>query len=58
MLIKYANDTKLDGIANTSEDQKEIENNHDRSEKWTESNTMKMDKDKCKVLHEGNNQIY
>ena len=51
MLVKFANDTKLSGLANTLEDRNKIQNDLDRLEHWAENNRMKFRRDKCKVLH-------
>uniref|UniRef100_A0A803TGS1 Reverse transcriptase domain-containing protein n=1 Tax=Anolis carolinensis TaxID=28377 RepID=A0A803TGS1_ANOCA len=51
--IKFADDTKLGGIANTPEDRSRIQNNLDRLERWAETNKMKFNRDKCKILHFG-----
>uniref|UniRef100_A0A803TIG3 Reverse transcriptase domain-containing protein n=1 Tax=Anolis carolinensis TaxID=28377 RepID=A0A803TIG3_ANOCA len=52
-IIKFADDTKLGGIANTPEDRSRIQNDLDRLERWTENNKMKFNRDKCKILHFG-----
>ena len=41
-LVKFADDTKLGGIANTLEDRNKIQNYLDRMEHWAESNRMKF----------------
>uniref|UniRef100_A0A803TGU2 Reverse transcriptase domain-containing protein n=1 Tax=Anolis carolinensis TaxID=28377 RepID=A0A803TGU2_ANOCA len=51
MIIKFADDTKLEGIANTSEDRSRIQNNLNILERWTEIKKMKFNRDKCKILH-------
>uniref|UniRef100_A0A803T6I5 Reverse transcriptase domain-containing protein n=1 Tax=Anolis carolinensis TaxID=28377 RepID=A0A803T6I5_ANOCA len=51
--IKFADDTKLGGIANTPEDRSRIQNDLDRLERWAETNKMKFNRDKCKILHFG-----
>uniref|UniRef100_A0A8C3I6M2 Reverse transcriptase domain-containing protein n=1 Tax=Chrysemys picta bellii TaxID=8478 RepID=A0A8C3I6M2_CHRPI len=59
MLIKFADYTKLGGIATALEDRVIIQNYLDKLEKWSEVNRMKFNKDKCKVLHLGrNNQFH
>uniref|UniRef100_K7EX79 Reverse transcriptase domain-containing protein n=1 Tax=Pelodiscus sinensis TaxID=13735 RepID=K7EX79_PELSI len=59
MLIKFADSTKLGGIATNLEDRVIIQNDLDKLEKWSEINRMKFNKDKCKVLHLGrNNQFH
>uniref|UniRef100_A0A674JM42 Reverse transcriptase domain-containing protein n=1 Tax=Terrapene triunguis TaxID=2587831 RepID=A0A674JM42_9SAUR len=58
-LIKFADDTKLGGVASALEDRIKIQNDLDKLEKWSEVNGMKFNKDKCKVLHLGrNNQLH
>uniref|UniRef100_A0A8D0LA43 Ankyrin repeat and death domain containing 1B n=1 Tax=Sphenodon punctatus TaxID=8508 RepID=A0A8D0LA43_SPHPU len=50
MLIKFADDTKLGGIANTLEDRNKIQNDLHKLENWAETNKIKFNRDKCKVL--------
>uniref|UniRef100_A0A8C3H5J2 Protocadherin-16 n=1 Tax=Chrysemys picta bellii TaxID=8478 RepID=A0A8C3H5J2_CHRPI len=58
-LIKFADDTKLGGIATALENRVIIQKDLDKLEKWSEVNRMKFNKDKCKVLHLGrNNQFH
>ena len=58
-LIKFADDTKLGGIANTLEDRNKLQSDLDRLELWAENNRMKFNKDKCQVLHVGKrNQMH
>uniref|UniRef100_K7F0X6 Reverse transcriptase domain-containing protein n=1 Tax=Pelodiscus sinensis TaxID=13735 RepID=K7F0X6_PELSI len=58
-LIKFADDTKLGGVATNLEDRVIIQNDLDKLEKCSEVNRMKFNKDKCKVLHLGrNNQFH
>uniref|UniRef100_K7EWB1 Reverse transcriptase domain-containing protein n=1 Tax=Pelodiscus sinensis TaxID=13735 RepID=K7EWB1_PELSI len=58
-LIKFADDTKLGGVATALEDRVKIQNDLDKLEKWSEVSRMKFNKDKCKVLHLGrNNQFH
>uniref|UniRef100_A0A803THV8 Reverse transcriptase domain-containing protein n=1 Tax=Anolis carolinensis TaxID=28377 RepID=A0A803THV8_ANOCA len=52
-IIKFADDTKLGGIANTPEDRSRIQNDLNRLERWAETNKMKFNRDKCKILHFG-----
>uniref|UniRef100_A0A803SZG5 Reverse transcriptase domain-containing protein n=1 Tax=Anolis carolinensis TaxID=28377 RepID=A0A803SZG5_ANOCA len=52
-IIKLAEDTKLEGIANTPEDRSRIQNDHNRLERWAETNKMKFNRDQCKILHFG-----
>ena len=53
MLIEFVDGTKLVRIANTLEDRNKIQNNLDRLEDWAETNRMKSNRAKCKVLHLG-----
>ncbi|CAM5123811.1 unnamed protein product [Eretmochelys imbricata] len=58
-LIKFADDTKLGGVASALKDGIKIQNDLDKLEKWSEVNRMKFNKDKCKVLQLGrNNQLH
>ena len=58
-LIKFADDTKLGGIANTLEDRNKLQSDLDRLERWAENNRMKFNRDKCQVLHLGKrNQMH
>ena len=50
MLVKFADDTEVGRIANTLEDRNKIQKDLDRMEHWAESNRMKFNRDKCKVL--------
>jgi len=54
-LTKFANDTKLGGEVDTSEGKAILEKDLDRLEEWASKNGMKFNKDKCKVLHLGQN---
>ena len=44
MLIKFADDTTLGGIANTLEGRNKIQNDLDRLEHWAENDRMKARK--------------
>uniref|UniRef100_A0A670Z8C0 Ig-like domain-containing protein n=1 Tax=Pseudonaja textilis TaxID=8673 RepID=A0A670Z8C0_PSETE len=58
-LTKFADDTKLAGIANTQEDRLKIQMDLDRLEHWAISNKMKFNVEKSNVLHLGKkNQKY
>uniref|UniRef100_K7F0M3 Reverse transcriptase domain-containing protein n=1 Tax=Pelodiscus sinensis TaxID=13735 RepID=K7F0M3_PELSI len=57
-LIKFADDTKLGGIATALGDRVIIQNDLGKLEKWSEVNRMKVNKDKCKVLHLGRNNKF
>ncbi|KAF7249710.1 putative COX1/OXI3 intron 2 protein [Varanus komodoensis] len=59
MIIRFANDIKLGVIANTLEDRKKIQGDHDRLECWAENKRMKFSRDKHQVLHLGKrNQMH
>ena len=50
MLIKFADDTKLAGAANSPEDRIKIQNDLDILESWAKTNKMNFNREKCKVL--------
>ncbi|GAB0184902.1 cAMP-dependent protein kinase inhibitor alpha [Grus japonensis] len=52
-LMKFVDDTKLSGEADTSERRATLQEDLDRLEEWANKNLMKFNKDKCKVLHLG-----
>ena len=53
ILIKFADDTKLDGMVNTPEERTTIKY-LERLENWAIANKMNFNRGKCKVLHLGN----
>ncbi|CAM5110902.1 unnamed protein product [Natator depressus] len=54
-LIKFADDTKLGGIANLERDRDIIQEDLDDLVNWSNSNRMKFNSEKCKVMHLGIN---
>uniref|UniRef100_A0A8D0DXF8 Reverse transcriptase domain-containing protein n=1 Tax=Salvator merianae TaxID=96440 RepID=A0A8D0DXF8_SALMN len=52
-LIKFADDTKLGGVANTREERERIQKDLEKLEQWAATNRMVFNKEKCKVLHLG-----
>ncbi|KAK4824376.1 hypothetical protein QYF61_014036 [Mycteria americana] len=54
-LSKFADDTKLGGVANMPAGHAAIQRDLDRLEKWDDRNLMKLNKEKCEVLHLGRN---
>lgn len=51
LVIKFVGDTKLEGIANTSDSRIAMQKRFDRLKQWTRSNKIMLNGDKCKVLH-------
>uniref|UniRef100_A0A674KBD5 Reverse transcriptase domain-containing protein n=1 Tax=Terrapene triunguis TaxID=2587831 RepID=A0A674KBD5_9SAUR len=54
-LIKFADDTKLGGIANSEKHQDILQGDLDDLVNWSNSNRMKFHSEKCKVMHLGMN---
>ena len=54
---KFADDTKLCGIANSHADQLDIQEDLDKLAQWSEKWLMKFNPSKCKVMHIGRNNI-
>ncbi|CAM4568387.1 unnamed protein product [Lepidochelys kempii] len=55
VLIKFADDTKLGGIANLEKDRDIIQEDLDDLVNWSNSNRVKFNSEKCKVMHLGIN---
>ncbi|CAM5148359.1 unnamed protein product [Eretmochelys imbricata] len=55
VLIKFADDTKLGDIANLERDRDIIQEDPDDLVNWSNSNRMKFNSEKCKVMHLGIN---
>ena len=53
ILIKFADDTKLGGVANTTKERTTIQSDLDRLEELAIDNKMNFNLEKCKVLHLG-----
>ena len=48
ILIKFAGDTKLGGVANNPEERTTIQSDLDRLEEWAIDNKMNFNREKCK----------
>ncbi|CAM4690969.1 unnamed protein product [Lepidochelys kempii] len=55
VLIKFVDDTQLGGIANLEKDWDIIQEDLDDLVNWSNSNRMKFNSEKCKVMHLGIN---
>ncbi|CAM4715701.1 unnamed protein product [Lepidochelys kempii] len=55
VLIKFADDTKLGATANTEKDRDIIQEDLDDLVNWSNSYRMKLNSEKCKVMHLGIN---
>ncbi|CAM4385864.1 unnamed protein product [Lepidochelys olivacea] len=55
VLIKFADDMKLGGITNTESDRDILQEDLDDLVNWSNSNRMKFNSEKCKVMHLGIN---
>ncbi|CAM5138517.1 unnamed protein product [Natator depressus] len=56
VLIKFVDDTKLGHIANSEKEQDIIQEDLDDLVTWSNSNRMKFNREKCKVMHLGINK--
>lgn len=52
---KFADDTKLGGVADTPEGSAAIQQDLSRLERWAGRNLLKYNEGKCRVLHQGKN---
>lgn len=51
LLNKFADDTKLGGVANTPESSAALQRDTGRLERWAEKNNLKFSMGKSRVLH-------
>ena len=50
-VVKFADDTKIGGVANTDAAAKVIQNDLDSIQNWADTWQMTFNREKCKVLH-------